>query len=45
VDAAHGAVVLHVAIDHVGNLVVDRDVVHLPDGQRDAIEAAPVLLQ
>ena len=40
--AAHVAVILHVAIEIVGNLIVHGDVVHLADGQYDAVEAATV---
>src|SRR5581483_10336445 len=40
--AAHVSIVLHVAVEVVGNLVVDIHVVHLPDGQREAVQAAPV---
>src|SRR5262249_22322461 len=40
--AAHVPVVLHVAVEVVGDLVIDRNVVHLPNWQRDAMEPAPV---
>ena len=39
---AHVAVVLHVAVEVVGNLVVHGDVVHLADRQLHAMEAASV---
>src|SRR5205085_2720223 len=34
--AAHGAVVLHVAVDLVGHVVIDGDVIDLADGESDA---------
>src|SRR4029450_3069663 len=40
---AHGAVVLAVAVDPVWHLLVDRHVIHLPDGQRDVAERAAVV--
>ena len=40
---AHGAVVLHVAVDVIGHSVIHGDVVHLPDGQRHAMDAAAVV--
>src|SRR5438093_1063137 len=42
--AAHRAIVLHVAVHEVRHLRVDRHVIHLPDRQRDALNAAAVLL-
>src|SRR6266702_6387182 len=39
---AHIPVILHVAVEIVGNLVIHGDVVHLPDGQGDAVETAAV---
>src|SRR4051812_39801031 len=39
---AHVSVVLHVAVEVVGNLVVHIDVVHLPDGQSRAMKTAAV---
>src|SRR5450432_1185594 len=35
-EAAHGAIVLHVAVDMVGHILVHGHVIHLADGQRDA---------
>src|SRR5690348_5330305 len=32
---AHGAIILHVAVNVVGDLVVHGDVIHLADGQSD----------
>src|SRR4029077_6015917 len=38
----HVPVVLHVAVEVVGHLVIDCDVIHLADRQRDAVEPATV---
>ena len=38
----HVAVILHVAIEVVGSLVVYGHVIHLADRQRDAVKAATV---
>src|SRR5579862_247821 len=37
---AHVPVVLHVAVEVIRNLVIDIDVIHLPDRQIHAMEAA-----
>lgn len=39
---SHVSVILHVAVEVVRDLVVDRDVIHLPDGQFHAMHAASV---
>src|SRR5205807_108654 len=38
----HVPIVLHVAVDVVGNLIVHINVVHLTDGKIYAVESAPV---
>src|ERR1700736_2773603 len=39
---AHVPVILHVAVEVIGNLVIHGDVVHLADGQGDTVESATV---
>src|SRR5438309_11310721 len=39
---AHTSVVLHIAVEVVGNLVVDVHVIHLAEWQSNAVEAAAV---
>src|SRR5580704_6198746 len=39
---AHVPVILHVAVEVVGNLLVHSHVIHLPDGQSDAVKSAAV---
>ncbi len=38
---AHGGVVLYVAVQVIQNLIVNRDVIHLADRQRDVMKAPP----
>ena len=40
---AHGPVVLTIAVDPVRHLLVDRDVIHLADRQRDVRERPPMI--
>ncbi len=40
--AAHGGRILHVGVEKIRRLIVDGDVIHLPDRQSDAIESAAV---
>src|SRR5919201_1343604 len=40
--SAHVPVVLHVAVEVVGNLIVDGDVVHLPDWEFHVVKATSV---
>ena len=42
-EAAHGAVVLHVAVDLVRNIVIHGDVIDLADGEGDAIVGLAVV--
>src|SRR5882757_1046395 len=39
---AHVPVVLHVAVEVVGNLLIHGDVIHLADGQGDTVKSTPV---
>ncbi len=41
VQAAHGAIVLHVAVDLVRIVVIHGHVIHLADRQRDAVLRRP----
>src|ERR1051326_8462099 len=41
--AAHGAIVLHVSIHVIGNLVINGDVIHLPNRQGYLLEAAAMI--
>src|SRR5277367_4694048 len=40
--AAHVPVILHVAVEIVGSLVVDSNVVHLSNGKSDAVKTSAV---
>src|ERR1700733_7207959 len=40
--SSHGAVVLHIAVDVVGYLVIDGNVIHLADGKSDRVEPLAV---
>ena len=43
-EASHRPVVLHVAVDVIGDVVVHGDVVHLADGERNAARRFPVII-